>query len=509
MPDNKDQAFPARLDPNAVAARRAELLDLVEQATGPFTPEPSSLTGYQVPEWFTRGKFGIFIHWLGSSVPAFGSEWYARHMYLSSRPEFAHHVATYGPHHESGYKDFLPDFTGADFDAKAWIDLVERAGARYVVPVAEHHDGYALYDSALTRWKAPLIGPRRDVIKEIADAAREAGIRFGLSSHRAENWWFFNGGTRFESDVQDPEWADLYGPAMPLDTQPDQEFLDDWLARTTELVELYDPDLVYFDWWIEQPAFRENLHRFAAYYYNHAASHGESGVINCKWEALEPGAAVHDIERGSVRGIQERPFQNDTATARSTWCYLKDNEFKSLEDLLADLVDTVSKNGCLLLNIGPRPDGTIEERERALLEGMGDWLAVNGEAIYDTSPWIVYGEGPTRVEGGSFADGPAQPWTSQDIRFTSNGDLIYATVLRWPADGHMIIRTLATDLRLLDVRIISVELLGSDQVLNWRRESDGLHVTIPDRDPGRVGGSLRIRVEPMAPPARFEPEIDD
>ena len=505
------QRFPGRIDPETIEARREELLAKVDGsvAKGPFAADWASLAEYQVPDWFTRAKFGIFIHWLPASVPAHGNEWYARSMYLASRPESAYHVATYGPQSEFGFKDFLPQFTGSSFDADAWIELVKRAGARYVVPVAEHHDGYALYDTGLSRWKSPLIGPGRDVIAELAAAARRAGVRFGLSSHRAEHWWFFNGGTRFESDVNDPEWADLYGPAQPLDSEPDRDFLDDWLARTAELVELYEPDIVYFDWWIEQPAFRDDLRRFAAYYYNHAARRGAEAIINYKWDAFAPGTAVHDVERGTVPGIQPAPFQNDTATSRITWCYMSENDFKPLEDLVADLVDTVSKNGCLLLNIGPAPDGTIPAQERALLEGIGDWLAINGEAIYDTTPWLVYGEGPTRIGAGSFADKVSPGWSSRDIRFTCNGDTLYAILLRQPADCTAAIRTLGTDLRLIDAEVTDVELLGSPEAVRWHRGPDALRVTLPPILPSAVGACLSVKLKPAAPPERNEPPLDD
>jgi alpha-L-fucosidase len=502
-------AFPVQLAPEAVERFRKELLARVDRVAGegPFEPSWSSLTQFQVPDWFRDAKFGIFIHWLASSVPAYGTEWYARTMYLAGTPEFTHHTSTYGPQKDFGFKDFLPHFTGSAFDADEWISLVARSGAQYVVPVAEHHDGFAFYDTQLSRWKAPLIGPGRDVIAELAAAARRANIRFGLSSHRAENWWFFNGGKRFDSDVNDPRWADLYGPAQPKSTQPDAEFLDDWLARTAEVVERYQPEVVYFDWWIEEPAFRDYLRRFAAYYYNQAAQQGDEVLVNYKWGAFDEGSAVHDIERGAVRNIQPRPFQNDTSMSRTAWCHLVDNTFKSLDELVADLVDTVSKNGSLLLNIGPRPDGTIVDEERALLEGIGDWLTVNGEAIFGTRPWLVYGEGPTHFDGGSFADTAKVPWTAQDTRFTCRDDQLYALVLRWPDDGNVVIRSLGTDLRLVDADIESVQLLGSTGTVAWRRDTDGLHVTLTEAAPSSVGACLRVRLRNRPIPPRYEPPM--
>lgn len=498
--------FPPRPAAEVVENHRRQLLDTVDRIAGqgPFQPTWPSLADYRVPDWFRDAKFGIFIHWLPASVPAYGNEWYPRSMYLEQAPEYAHHIATYGNQESFGYKDFLPQFTGSAFKAEDWIALVKRSGARYVVPVAEHHDGYALYDTGLSRWKAPLIGPGTDIIAALAEAAREAGIRFGVSSHRAENWWFFNGGTRFASDVQDPRWADLYGPAQPKSTQPDQAFLDDWLARTAELVERYSPDLVYFDWWIEQPAFREHLRDFAAYYYNQAD--GDGVVINYKWDAFDAGTAVQDIERGAVRAIQARPFQNDTSTSRLAWCHLADNSFKPLSELLTDLIDTVSKNGSLLLNIGPRPDGTIPEQERALLEGVGDWLAVHGEAIYDTRPWLVYGEGPTHLAGGSFADTAQVPWTAQDLRFTAKGDTLYAFVLGRPADGTVLVRTLGTDLRLADVEVDSVEVLGSSAPTAWSHDRDGLRLTLADT-PGTTPLCVRIELRTVQAPQRYEPPM--
>src|SRR5690349_8041687 len=205
-----------------------------------YQPTWDSLQQYRVPLWYRDAKFGIFIHWGVYSVPAFGNEWYPRQMYLQGTEEFQHHVATFGPHAQFGYKDFVPRFKGENFNPAAWAALFRQAGARYVIPVAEHHDGFAMYDSSFSRWNAVNMGPQRDVIGELAAAVHREGLVFGLSSHRAEHWWFFNGGRQFDSDVRDPAYGDFYGPAMPVaedlrdrnsQPPPNQEFLEDWLAR--------------------------------------------------------------------------------------------------------------------------------------------------------------------------------------------------------------------------------------------------------------------------------------
>ena len=249
---------------------------------GPFRDDWSSLADYQVPAWYQDGKFGIFVHWGAYSVPAFGNEWYPRNMYLSGSPEYKYHREVYGDQETFGYKDLIDRFTAERFDPQQWAELFRRSGARFVVPVGEHHDGFAMYDSARSEWTAAKRGPRRDAIGELADAVRAQRMVFGVSSHRAEHWWFFNGGMAFPSDVRDPAWAALYGPAQLEDAPPTDEFLEDWLLRTCELVDNYRPQLVWFDWWIEQPPFEPYLRAFASYYYNQAAVWGQGITINYK-----------------------------------------------------------------------------------------------------------------------------------------------------------------------------------------------------------------------------------
>ncbi|HMO57486.1 MAG TPA: alpha-L-fucosidase [Roseiflexaceae bacterium] len=447
-----------------------------------FTADWESLRTRTIPDWYSNGKFGIFIHWGVYSVPAFGNEWYPRNMYEQGSPEYEHHLATYGPHTEFGYKDFIPQFTAANFDPAAWAQLFKEAGATFVVPVAEHHDGFALYDCSFSQWTSVHMGPQRDIIGELAAAVRKHGMVFGVSSHRAEHWWFFSGGRKFPSDVQDPQFDGLYGPAEPKETQPDQAYLEDWLARTCELVDKYQPQLVWFDWWIEEPAFEPYLQRFGAHYYNRGIEWGKGVAINNKFSSFPAGTAVFDIERGQLAGMRDELWQNDTSVSKNSWGYIEGHDYKEVTSIIGDLVDVVSKNGALLLNIGPRPDGSIPEVEQAMLREIGRWLAINGEAIYNTRPWEVFGEGPTEVAEGSFTDTKRSAFTSHDIRFTRGAQAVYAICLAWP-EAAVTIRSLGRNSTLQADRIASVTMLGSDAPIAWVQSEAGLTLTPPSTPP--------------------------
>jgi alpha-L-fucosidase len=477
-------------------------VDSIDQVIkrGPFEASWNSLTNYQVPAWYEDGKFGIFIHWGVYCVPAFGNEWYPRNMYIQGTKEFEHHVATHGRHTEFGYKDFIPQLTAANFDADAWAVLFKQAGAKFVVPVAEHHDGFQMYDSTLSEWNAARMGPKRDIVGELAAATRKHGMVFGVSSHRAEHWFFFDGGTKFESDVQDPGYAGLYGPAQPAPTdfhgpqsttRPSQEYLNDWFARTCELVDKYQPQLVWFDWWIENAAFEPYLRRFAAYYYNRGAQWGRGVAINHKYAAFPAGAAVFDIERGQVSDIYPRFWQNDTSVSKNSWGYVTNHDYKTVDSIVDDLVDVVSKNGALLLNIGPRPDGTIPEPEQQMLREIGAWLALNGEAIYGSRPWKVFGEGPTQVSEGAFTDTKRAAFTGEDIRFTIKGDTLYAIALAWPGE-QLTIKSLGTSAGLLGGEVAGVELLGHAGSLIWERGEHGLTIALPEQLPCQHAFTFKI-----------------
>src|SRR5579864_327922 len=461
--------------------RVASALSRVDHAVaaGPFRAAWPSLESYRVPAWYRDAKFGIFIHWGVYSVPAFDNEWYPRNMYVQGSPAFKHHVATFGPQSKFGYKDFIPRFRAEHFDAKHWAEVFRKAGAKYVVPVAEHHDGFPMYDCSFTDWSAAKMGPKRDIVGELAAAVRHEGLHFGVSSHRAEHWWFYDHGMQFDSDVKDPRYSGLYGPAKPEKSQPDEAYLRDWLARTAEIADKYQPELIWFDWWIEQPVFQPYLQKFAAFYYNRGVEWKRGVAINYKKQSFPERAAVLDIERGQLDKMRPLFWQTDTSISIKSWGYIHGDELRSTDSVVDELVDIVSKNGTLLLNIGPRPDGTIPEGEEKILLEIGQWLAVNGEAIYGTRSWKVYGEGPTQVVGGSFKDTAGGPFTAADIRFTGKGDTLYAIALAWPANGRLLIKSLAKGSTLTGREIKTVELVGSMERPKWTRGSEGLSVELP------------------------------
>jgi len=475
-------------------------------SSAPFEPTWESLSNFTIPDWYQDAKFGIFIHWGIYSVPAFDNEWYSRNMYLEGTPAFEHHQKTWGHQSKFGYKDFIPLFKAEKFDPDAWAALFKEAGARYVVPVAEHHDGFTMYDSAYSRWTAAKMGPKRDVIGELAKAVRNKGLVFGLSSHRAEHWWFMNGGMKFDSDVQNPDYADFYGPAKPGPTswqedewrsddwqpRPDAKFLDDWLARCCELVDKYQPQLLYFDWWIYQIVFAPYIQRFAAYYYNRGRERNQQVAINCKNKAFPDGTVVFDVERGQLAEIRPVFWQTDTSVSKNSWCYVQNHQYKTSASILHDFIDIVSKNGTLLLNIGPHADGTIPDTDAGILRDIGRWLSLNGEAIYASRPWKVYGEGPTQVVAGSFQDTKRSDFTARDVRFTTKGDILYAIVLGWPENGEVTIESLASKRGLFSGAIGQVELLGGQGALEWSHTDEGLRVKLPAQPPLEPAFVLKI-----------------
>ncbi|WP_440876032.1 alpha-L-fucosidase [Thalassotalea sp. PLHSN55] len=496
-------------DNNQVSAadhsqKLAEIHQVANQ--GPYKASFDSFAQYQIPDWYQDAKFGIFIHWGAYSVPAYNGEWYPRKMYRDEErsDEKEHHAKNWGDQTEFGYKDFIPMFKAENFDADQWLKIIKDSGARYIVPVAEHHDGFSMYDNSYTRWDSVEMGPKRDIISELKVASEKADIHFGLSSHRAENWWFFDGGREMPSDVQDEAYRDLYGPAVNRETSeagltpPTKEFMDDWLLRTVELVDKYEPELIWFDWWMASEPFHQHVETFTGYYYNKGVNWDRMPALNYKehhdMRSFLPGSAVLDIERGGMTDIHEHFWQTDTSVSKSSWGYVTNHRYRDANSLVDDMIDIVSKNGSLLLNIGPKSDGTIPEEEVRLLKEIGDWLALNGEAIYDTRPWLTFGEGETEVVDGKHsnnAEKNRKDFNSSDIRFTQNGDALYATILAWPGDNkEIVIRSINSENYQQTIK--TVKLIGHSDNISFKQLPTGLIVNLPAGAPNAHAQVLKI-----------------
>ncbi|NEG70525.1 alpha-L-fucosidase [Bifidobacterium choloepi] len=496
-------------------------------AEGPYDDSWESLAQHPVPEWFRDAKFGIFVHWGLFTVPEYRNEWFPRNMHIQGKPEYEYFHEQYAGKTNPagdvirGYQDLIPLFTADRFDADEWMATFRRAGARYVMPVAEHHDGYQMYASELSHWNAAETGPHRDILGELEAAAGRDGLTFCASNHRAEHWWFLGHGQQFDSDVrsESANRSSMYWPSISpepnefdiaSEPSPTEEFLTDWLLRNAEIVEKYHPSLLYFDWWIQHRAFKPYLRKLLAFYYNKAAGWGREVSVCYKYDACAWGSGLVDVERGGFPAATPFPWQTDTAIARNSWCYTDSLEYKTVPELLIALIDAVAKNGNLLLNVGPRADGSIASDDLAVLDGIGRWLAANGDGIYGSRPWRMTGEGPTAMPGGAFSDQTpfgGATWTAGDWRFTSrDGDLFAYCMGPAMADGgELTITTFAAfdgeHEPAFNAPIIAVEQLGAaadgrSASVEWTRDPDGLHVRpLPTGLPDDYPVGFRIRLQ--------------
>jgi alpha-L-fucosidase len=459
----------------------------------PFAPTWESLRKIPTPQWLRDGKFGIYTHWGVYAVPAVGPNgtWYSHNVYMNpNSPERAYHEATYGPLEKFGYKDFIPMFTGAKFDADEWADLFRRAGARFAGPVAEHHDGFSMWDTAYSDWNAAKMGPKRDIVGELSVAIKKAGLKFVTAFHHAENWYFFPVWDK-RYDCGDPRYSGLYGPIHEKGAQPDKAFLDRWAAKVREVIDKYRPDFLWFDFglgFVPETYKRDLL----AHFFNAAAADGREVVVSYKGHDLPPGVGINDLELGQEREMTYHEWITDTSVDnQGAWGYVRGAGFKTTENLVHNLMDRISKNGYLLLNVGPKPDGTIPDEARERLLGLGRWLEVNGEAVYGTRPWVVAGEGPTKLDAeGDFNERDDLRYKAQDIRFTTKGDVLYATALGWPGE-RILIKSLAGGPDpgrnfwngLYPSEIISVSMLGDGRPLKWEMTKDGMTIETPPTKP--------------------------
>jgi len=459
---------------------------------GSFKPDWLSLRAHTDPEWFRDAKFGIYTHWgpvtVGSEDGPAGVQWYGHSMYDTNSPTFNYHRKKYGDPHQVGYKDMIAKFTAEKFDAEAWAELFAKAGAKFAGPVAVHHDNFAMWDSQLTRWNSRNMGPHRDITGELAKAIRAHGLKFITTFHHGYAWRYYE--PAFQFDAADPQYADLYTEVHAPKAPPSRGFQDLWLAKVYEVLNQYQPDLIWFDFEffaVIEPEYQQKL--FAMTYDWAEANHREIGVCQ-KSREIHNNTGILDFERGREDRIAPYPWLTDTAVG--PWFNQRSEKYKSVDQLIDVLVDIVSKNGCLLLDVGPQADGTIPGKARKLLLGMGDWLRVNGEAIYGTRPWKVYGEGPTRqAKAGGFSENADKPFTAQDIRFTTKDGSLYAIVLALPHDEIKI-----AALGSAAGQITSLSLLGSGARLDWKQGADGLVIQPVATWPCRSAVTFKITLQP-------------
>jgi alpha-L-fucosidase len=490
---------------------------------GPFQPTWDSLEQYECPEWYRDAKFGIWNHWSPQCVPEDG-DWFGRNIYVDDQPQHRYFVEHYGHPSRFGYKELCSQWTLLNWQPDELMDLYSRAGARLFVALANHHDGFDTWNSAHHPWNAQNVGPRRDVIGTWAKAARDRGMKFGVTVHQARNWWWFqiaHGADRTGPSAGVPydgrltladgkgQWWDgldpqrLYGPKHPADALPDVSYVKNFYDRTRDLIDQHDPDLLYFDDSLLPLGWGGMS--IGAYFYNRRlARHGAAdAVLNVK--NVPPDlrkAVVADIERGLSSEILPNAWQSETCIGE--WHYQrrlfeKPGEYGGYlhpADAIHWLADTVSKNGTFILNIPGKPDGTIDAKERRIVEEIGAWMKINGEAIYATRPWKIYGEGPVTIKEGSFQGDSIQRVSARDIRYTRNkaGTTVYAIALGWP-DKEMRLRSLGIGAPTMPGRVEHVELLGTHKRVVWEQTASALHVTLPDYRPAAdYSAALKIHL---------------
>ncbi|RYG21012.1 hypothetical protein EON82_19530, partial [bacterium] len=460
-------------------------------AKGPFVGTLESLKGNRYPKWFTDGKLGIWSHWGPQAVPMEG-DWYARRMYEEGSSGYKDHLERFGHPSQKGFKDIIPLWKAERWDPERLMALYKKAGAKYFVSMGAHHDNFDLWNSKYHRWNAVKMGPHRDVVGEWAKAARKEGLRFGVSEHLGASWtWFQKSRGANKSgplagvpyDGNDPLYEDLYHPAaLPGDTgwyTTDSRWHREWYRRVKDLIDQYKPDQLYTDGPLP---FGEVGASIVAHLYNV----NQQAVYACKQPS--EGRWAQDVERGVLAGIAPHPWQTDTSIG--DWYYNKNWKYRGADWVIHTLVDVVSKNGNLLINVVQRPDGSLDPEAEKVLADMADWMAVNGESIYGTTPWLVYGEGPTRAKGGAFKEDFG--FSAKDVRYVSKGaGTVYATLMGRPLDREVTLASLAKHAG-DTARITGVSLLGTSEKVDWRWEADGLHVTLPVGTRSEIASVLKI-----------------
>lgn len=480
--------------------------------TAPRTFEATweSLQQYRCPDWFRDAKLGIWAHWGPQCVPRQG-DWYARNMYLEGSAQYRHHLANYGHPSRFGYKDLLPLWKAERFDPDGLLRRYKAAGAKYFVALGVHHDNYDCWNSKHHRWNSVRVGPGKDIVGLWREPARRHGLRFGVTEHLARSWSWFNVNKGADKtgplagvpyDGNDRRYKDLYFPLHDETTprypaHPPESYTRHWLARITDLLDSYQPDLLYTDGGV--PFGQVGL-SLAAHFYNQSQRWNGGrleAVYNLKDFKESPlgkvgeyreGMSVLDLERGIVNDIRPEPWQTDTCIGQ--WFYKNGIRYKSAETVVHMLADIVSKNGNLLLNFPLQPDGTLDRESEEVLAGLTAWMAVHAEAIHGTRPWHVFGEGPRRDSGGQLNENRLK-FGPEDIRYTVKGDVLYAICLGWP-DGTLLLRSLAEGASTRFGRVERVTMPGVPGTLKWTRNATGLAVELPETRPSDYTAVVKI-----------------
>lgn len=484
-----------------------------------YKPTWNSLQNHEIPEWFKNAKFGIYTHWGVYSVPAKGpnGSWYPHNMYKKGTKQYEYHIKNYGLPSEFGYKDFIPMFKAEKFNADEWAELFKKAGAQFCGPVAEHHDGFSMWDSDIDEYNSMDMGPHKDVVGDLKKAITSRGMKFITTFHHATNWAYYPHWIK-EFDCSNPKYTGLYGELHDQNKdwpewyklEPDQiafmselpskKFLNEWFTKLKEVIDKYQPDLIWFDGSLDRMGEKSVL-KFFTYYFNREKDWGKKVEVLFKGWDVPPGVAVNDLELGKEGNLTRHIWITDTSIDdMGAWSFVKEAGYKSVNRLVDDLVDIVSKNGRLLLNVGPKADGTIPEEAKERLLGIGKWLDVNGEAIYGTMPWILFGEGPTELGDGAYSefdhDEDEVEYTGEDIRFTVKDNILYAIALGWPGEKIKIhsLKRLEEELSIYwsEKDIKSIKMLGVDKELDWHFADDGLIINTPDKKPCEHAFVFRI-----------------
>jgi len=445
-----------------------------------------------VPDWLQEAKFGIYTHWGVYSVHACGpnTTWYSHHLYRGGEKEKAHFESHFGPFGVSnGYSDLIPRFTAEKFDADEWAEIFADSGARFAGPVAIHHDGFAMWNTRTTPFNSVAMGPKRDVVGELERAIRSKGMRFLTAFHHAENYWFLE--TPEGTDACRPENEYMFAKKGKW---PYERFCKLWLEQCDEVFDQYHPDLIYFDFGVKEipDAWKRVM---AEHYLRMSKINGIDPALCYKNHDLIPGSGLIDLELGRFNDLRYHEWITDTTVDDGeAWGYMEGAGYKTGAQLVQYLVDNVSKNGYLLLNVGPRADGTIPEEARQALREIGDWLQVNGEAIYGSHPWYAFGEGPTEMKtAGMFSESEKMQYTAQDIRYTAKDNCVYATVFARPS-REIILHEVA--IQMAEGEIEQVTLLGHDKPLAFRRDGNELTVEFPTDAAVQAAYVLRIQRDP-------------